>query len=187
VDTPDDTDWLIIDDFNLIRASSNRNKPGANMQEIFAFNEAISSLGLVELPLKGMKYTWSNMQPPDPLLVKLDCFFTSSSWTCNYPGTYVSTLSGIHVPCVVNITTEIPKGNLFRFENYWLHHEQFNQVMMHGWSIPTYHLDKARILGAKFKNLRRVLRHWHKQISNLASTIAHSKELILLIDKFEEF
>jgi hypothetical protein len=95
VDTPDDTDWLIIGDFNLIRASSNRNKPGANMQEIFAFNEAISSLGLVELPLKGMKYTWSNMQPPDPLLVKLDCFFTSSSWTCNYPGTYVSTLSGI--------------------------------------------------------------------------------------------
>jgi hypothetical protein len=92
-----------------------------------------------------------------------------------------------HVPCVVNITTEIPKGNLFRFENYWLHHEQFNQVMMHGWSIPTYHLDKARILGAKFKNLRRVLRHWHKQISNLASTIAYSKELILLIDKFEEF
>jgi uncharacterized coiled-coil DUF342 family protein len=59
--------------------------------------------------------------------------------------------------------------------------------MMDGWSIPTHHQDKAKNLGAKLKNLRRVLTEWHKKISNLSSTIAHTKELILLIDTFEEF
>jgi hypothetical protein len=42
-----------------------------NREEMLMFNDAISKLGLVELPLKGRKYTWSNMQR-DPLLEKLD-------------------------------------------------------------------------------------------------------------------
>jgi hypothetical protein len=76
VDAPDDIDWLILGDFNFIRSSNDRNKPAANVQEIFSFNEAISSLRQVELPLKGMRFTWSNMQPPNPLLARLDWFFT---------------------------------------------------------------------------------------------------------------
>lgn len=72
---PDDVDWLLLGDFNMIRRNSDRNKPGANIGEMFAFNEAISNLGLVKLPLKGMKYTWTNKQQ-DPLLVRLDWFFT---------------------------------------------------------------------------------------------------------------
>jgi uncharacterized coiled-coil DUF342 family protein len=58
---------------------------------------------------------------------------------------------------------------------------------MDGWSIPTHHQDKAKNLGAKLKKLRRVLTEWHKKISNLSSTIAHTKQLILLIDTFEGF
>jgi len=44
------------------------------------FNEAMSALGLVELPLYGKKFTWTNKQP-SPLLERLNWFFTSSSWT----------------------------------------------------------------------------------------------------------
>jgi hypothetical protein len=46
VDMPDDTDWLVVGDFNLLRWSNDRNKPGANLSEIFYFNVAISSLSL---------------------------------------------------------------------------------------------------------------------------------------------
>jgi hypothetical protein len=35
------------------------------------FNDAIAHLSLIELPLKGRKFTWSNMQM-DPLLEQLD-------------------------------------------------------------------------------------------------------------------
>jgi hypothetical protein len=61
ISMPDDTDWLIMGDFNFIRSPNDRNKPGGNISEMFKFNEAISNLGLVEIPLKGRKFTWSNM------------------------------------------------------------------------------------------------------------------------------
>jgi hypothetical protein len=40
------------------------------------FNEAISKLGIIELPLSGQSYTWSNNQQ-QPLLERLDWFFVS--------------------------------------------------------------------------------------------------------------
>ena len=83
------------------------------------FNEIIGHLGLLELPLKGRSYTWSNMQQ-QPLLQQLDWFFSSSSWITSYPNTVVLPMArptSDHVPCVVQIDTVIPKAHLFRFEN----------------------------------------------------------------------
>jgi hypothetical protein len=34
IDMPDDTDWLIVGDFNFIRAPSDRNKPGGHKQYV---------------------------------------------------------------------------------------------------------------------------------------------------------
>lgn len=59
----DDDNWLIVGDFNLLRKPEDRNKPGGDVNEMLLFNEAISSLGLIELPLYGRKYTWTNKQP----------------------------------------------------------------------------------------------------------------------------
>jgi hypothetical protein len=63
----DDTDWIVMGDFNFIRNPNDRNKPGGDVNDMLLFNDAISNLGLVELPLKGRKFTWSNMQK-EPLL-----------------------------------------------------------------------------------------------------------------------
>jgi hypothetical protein len=38
---PDDTYWLIIGDFDLIRQQSDRNKSGGNIQDMLNFNDAI--------------------------------------------------------------------------------------------------------------------------------------------------
>lgn len=56
----DSVDWLILGDFNLIRDPTNRNKPGGNYSEMLIFNEAISALGLIEIPFKSKQFTWSN-------------------------------------------------------------------------------------------------------------------------------
>uniref|UniRef100_A0A452YK64 Uncharacterized protein n=1 Tax=Aegilops tauschii subsp. strangulata TaxID=200361 RepID=A0A452YK64_AEGTS len=58
------------------------------MNDIFIFNEIIAHLGLLELPLKGRSYTWSNMQD-NPLLERLDWFFTSADWITSNPMTEV--------------------------------------------------------------------------------------------------
>jgi hypothetical protein len=159
---PDTVDWLIVGDFNLYRNPSDRNKPGADYSGMLMFNAVISALGLVEIPLKGQRFTWSNKQHP-PLLERLDWFFTSPSWTISYPNTNASTMTmetSDHVPCLITIFTQIPKGHIFRFENYWLQHDDFmNQVQL-GWYTPLQIDDAAKNITAKFKNLRRVLKEW---------------------------
>ena len=135
IQMPDNVDWIILGDFNFIRSREDRNKPGGNVNDMLTFNEAINNLGLVELPLKGRKFTWSNMQQ-DPLLERLDWFFISASWTITYPFTFVSPLSkptSDHIPNVINIESSIPKERVFRFENFWLQHSDFKDVVQnHG-------------------------------------------------------
>jgi hypothetical protein len=71
------------------------------------------------------------------------------------------------LPCVISISTSILKAKVFRFENYWMEHEHFMDVVSHGWSVPTLQHDAAKTLTAKFKNPRRVLKAWQSQISSL--------------------
>lgn len=120
IQMPDHIDWLILGDFNLCRSPADRNQPGGSHHEMYLFNAAISFLGLVELPLKGRRFTWSNKHL-SPLLERLDWFFTSVSWTISYPNTIASPLvheTSDHVPCVISISTKIPRKPIFRFENY---------------------------------------------------------------------
>jgi hypothetical protein len=68
-----------------------------------------------------------------------------------------------------------------------MNHEDFMQVMQYSWTVPVAHLDKAKKLMAKFKNLRRVLRVWHSKLSNLAATITSNKLVLQFLDILEEF
>jgi endonuclease/exonuclease/phosphatase family metal-dependent hydrolase len=121
----DDSDnWIFMGDFNFYRSQNDRNKPGGNVDDMLQFNDIIRAQSLVDLPLQGARFTWSNMQT-DPLLVKLDWFLTSNNWTSIFPNTSVAALSrpvSNHIPCVVSIQSFIPKSNIFRFENYWTQH-----------------------------------------------------------------
>ena len=63
--------WLLIDDFNLMRASSDKNTPGFNCGLANRFNTTIDSLALLELPLLDRRYTWSNKRE-QPTLARLD-------------------------------------------------------------------------------------------------------------------
>ena len=66
-DIPTGEDWLLLGDFNFIRAPDNRNRGGGDANDMMIFNEFIRRKSLVEIPIKGRSFTWSNMQA-DPLL-----------------------------------------------------------------------------------------------------------------------
>ena len=57
IQMPDEHDWLIVGDFNHMRAPENRNRLGGDVSEMLLFNEAISYLGLIEIPLHGKHFT----------------------------------------------------------------------------------------------------------------------------------
>lgn len=119
IQMPEEVEWLVVGDFNLMRKPEDRNKEGGDLFEMCMFNNAISMLGLNEIVLQGRKYTWSNMQT-NPLLQKIDWIFTSNSWNIKYPDTSAKghdMTPSDHCPCLVNVSTAIPRQKIFRFEN----------------------------------------------------------------------
>jgi hypothetical protein len=184
---PIDEDWLILGDFNFIRSPANRNKPGGDVDDMLIFNDVIRTQNLTELPIKGRKYTWSNMQE-DPLLEQLDWFFTFVHWTTSYPATIVTPQrkpTSDHTPCLVSIQTDIPGSRIFRFESFWAAHPGFKQIVTQSWSKPTHKLNSAANINAKFKRLRYDLKHWSKSISKLSICIENSNKAILELDSIE--
>jgi hypothetical protein len=92
-----------------------------------------------------------------------------------------------HTPCVISISTVIPKKSIFRFENYWMEHQDFLPLVQHAWSAPTFETDAAKIITGKFKNLRKVLKDWQRNLSSLKVAI-HNVTLVLTFFLFlEEF
>jgi hypothetical protein len=86
----------------------------------------------------------------------------------------------------VAIETKIPKSRIFRFENYWLQHSSFKQIVENAWSIPTNYSDSAKRVNAKFKNLRRAIKLWEKELPCLKQQIDKVNSIIELLDVFEE-
>jgi hypothetical protein len=67
----------------------------------------------------------------------------------NYLGSYVKTLSRDiidYMSCFVTISTNIPRVKIFRFENYWMMHEDFLQIVEHGWNFHNNQTDRAKIM-----------------------------------------
>jgi hypothetical protein len=111
------------------------------------------------------------------------------SWTSNYPNTVASSLamqSFDHAPCIILINTNIPRAKIFRFENYWMEHNDFLQVVQHGWSIPVTCSDPAKIIMARFKNLRRVLKTLAAAYFQPFSLDRKIKILVHLLEILEE-
>jgi hypothetical protein len=185
---PKDILWIIVGDFNLIRRSENRNKPGRDYNLMVAFNEAINKLGIIEVPVSGQAFIWSNHQQ-NPLLERLDWLFISQPWSLEFPDTKVKTLTrdtSDYVPCVISFKTGIPKPRIFRFDNFWLQHDYFQQVFHESWSISCQKTDPTLRLTAKLKTTMLKLKEWHNEIPKLAKTIENTKLVIQLTDMIEE-
>jgi hypothetical protein len=181
--------WLLVEDFNFIRSQEKRNKPGGDVNDMFLFNEIIGRLGLLELPLKGRSFTWSNMQSV-PLLEQLDWFFTSSNWISDYPNSVVLPLAKIgsdHVPCVVTINTNIPKSKLFRFESYWVDMPGFTECVSKSWNKPSRKTYSSAIITDKLKGLRAELKRWQISLSKIKMLIQKCNKVILFLDNLEEY
>lgn len=175
-------------DFNFMHSLENRNLPGGNIDDIVKFNEIISGLALLEIPIKGRRYTWSNMQQT-PLLEQLDWFFSSPEWISIFPNTVVKPLSrpiSDHVPCVLSVETSIPRCNLFHFESFWHSHPGFMQIVQTSWNAPIKASSSATRISAKLKRLRYALKKWSKTFSKPKLLIENTNRILLQLDNLEE-
>lgn len=92
-----------------------------------------------------------------------------------------------HSPMIVAISTNVPKAFIFRFENYWLMREDFNEVFLENWLPTSEGLDKAKSLTRKLKKLRAALKAWSSKFSNLKKTISNNSLTLQFLDSLEEY
>lgn len=91
-----------------------------------------------------------------------------------------------HSPFVINIGTHIPKAKIFRFENYWLEFNGFLNVVDLHWSTSPYFANAAQTLNSKFKQVRKGLKQWSKELSKLGKLINNANFVIAILDGLED-
>ena len=152
------------------------------------FNSLILQQDLVEIPIKGRNFTWSNMQD-SPLLEKLDWIFTSANWTLTFPNTLAHPLARVtsdHIPIHIQIGSDIPKSSIFRFENYWFEFDGFYETVIQCWNRNQQLTNSAKDTAARFKCLRMGLKKWSENLSKLNTNISACNYVLSMIDGIED-
>lgn len=102
--------WIVLGDFNLHRSSDDTTGGSTNLGLSMEFNRVINTHNLMEVPLIGRKFTWSNKRP-NPTFSKLDRTFLSSHWEgmgVTYGLTNLPALTSDHISLRLIIK---PQGN----------------------------------------------------------------------------
>jgi hypothetical protein len=88
---------------------------------------------------------------------------------------------------VIEISTNIPKSHIFRFENLWLQRDDFVSILLNGWTAPYLPGDPAKAISAKCKHLRKALKEWEKKSPPLVLLIENTKMVLKFLDYIECF
>lgn len=127
--------------FNVLQRMSERNNCSRILASMQRFSSWIENMELVDLPLGGASFTWSNMQE-EPNLARLDKFLIDSQWAECFNHTSQRACTNPvsdHVPIILDSITESWGPTLFRFEIAWLQVEGFKDLVENWWkeSNPT--------------------------------------------------
>lgn len=71
--------WCFFGDLNAVRSDAERNRVGGDTRNMGFLNDFIMEQELIDLPLHGGSFTWSNKHE-DPLLCRLDRFMVLYSF-----------------------------------------------------------------------------------------------------------
>ena len=86
------------------------------------------------------------------------------------------------MPCRVSVSTKIPRANIFRFENFWVEHNNFFDTVHNSWMTAGHITNSVRNISMKFKRLRAELKAWSRNLSNLSLLINNYNKVIGFLD-----
>jgi hypothetical protein len=87
---------------------------------------------------------------------------------------------------VVQIASKIPRSNIFIFENFWLQHPGFFELIELHWKNSAIFGNAAKNLANKLKQIRMAIGTWRKSLSNLSKLIHNSNWVLALLDGLED-
>ncbi|KAI0495438.1 hypothetical protein KFK09_021739 [Dendrobium nobile] len=102
------------------------------------FNSMISDCNLNDIDFFEGTFTWNRAN----LWQRLDRFLFNNEWIADFPMTNVEYLNRTlsdHSPILLNVNNiNHSVSYAFKFQNMWMHHVEFTNVINTNWSAPIY-------------------------------------------------
>ncbi|KAK9029098.1 hypothetical protein V6N11_026221 [Hibiscus sabdariffa] len=103
-------------------------------------SEFMDRCGVVEMPLNGGSYTWSNLRTDeDSILEKLDRILFTVDWSNSYPkaiGIFSTAIGSDHNPLILLLYGRKKKRRQdFKFESKWLLEEECKKKVEGTWRL----------------------------------------------------
>ncbi|VVB09125.1 unnamed protein product [Arabis nemorensis] len=132
--------WVIGGDFNQILHFAEHSSPSTNSIDgpMTMFRDCLLQMGMFDLRSQGPQFTWTNNQPSDPIVEKLDRVLVNSSWISMFPNsttTFLAPNISDHCPALLDLSYQLPKTGTrpFKFFNYLIQHPNFLPVVKDAW------------------------------------------------------
>ena len=155
--------FLAGGDFNIIRFSSEKNKVTSLSKHSRIFNNIISTYELIDIPMTGGRFTWSNNHA-DPTLERLDRFLMSKDWEDCFPEVYVFKLPrelSDHNPLILSTQRAVQHRKLsFKFELAWLKDPNFLPLVKSIWDKPCHTTTALDRMQSKLKRFKQFFKGW---------------------------
>jgi hypothetical protein len=166
--------WVVSGDFNLIYKEDEKNNVFCDRAMMGRFRKFIDDKSLIDIPLIGHKYTWSNHQV-SPSLVRLDRALCSSDWEDMFPNNLLQSAASEdsdHCPLGLGLQSNFSGKRQFHFESFWPKLDGFQEVVSEG-VCPVLNFDR------RLKATARSLQKWSGQkIGHVTSQLALAREIL---------
>nr|GEV71218.1 putative RNA-directed DNA polymerase, eukaryota, reverse transcriptase zinc-binding domain protein [Tanacetum cinerariifolium] len=176
---------VVMGDFNEVREESERHGSIFFGRQARLFNDFITNNSLIDIPLGGYNFTWTNKWGTK--MSKLDRFLVSESFYETFShATGLVLVKGIpdHRPILIKESVVDYGPTPFRFFHSWLEMDGFHDLVVQTWSNDGITDGISFILfKKKLQNLKKFIRVWNA--SRKADTYALKKghqNLLSLID-----
>ncbi|WMV13351.1 hypothetical protein MTR67_006736 [Solanum verrucosum] len=133
------------------------------------FSDFIEDMELQDLPLTGGSFTWRKWRKGDrqDIAARLDRFLISEEWEVSFRKIKQSILPRVtsdHNPLLLECGNWEKQTSYFKFENWWLQTQDFNERIKVWWNSVTYVGRPDYILACKLKLLKVKLKEWSKTL-----------------------
>ncbi|WOK91875.1 hypothetical protein Cni_G00566 [Canna indica] len=159
-----DENIIMGGDYNITIFDHERKNCAGSARDSERFSRFIMNQRLIDLPLLGRKYTWTNNQF-NPSLAKLDRVLISLACSSSLPFAAVSVggkkLSDHSALIFRSYISTAPIARPFQMELWWLRHAVFNNILRDGLSTPSPHaLSAGALWSYRWRKLRKLISQW---------------------------
>lgn len=156
------TPWLLVGDLNQIASASEHysiipsSLPLRGMEDL---QNCMSMNELVDLPSRGVFFTWSNHRPENPIIRKLDRAMVNDCWLEKFPDSYVffdSPGDSDHAPALIHLDSSVHRGKKsFKYYSFLSSHPKFISLLREAWQEEICVGSAMFTLGERLKAAKR--------------------------------